>query len=579
MSLVQRGELGRCAASQAADAVLAAAEAGNADVVRFLLESRWMGNHGQQATTALHCAAELGHTDALCVLVDKGFDLEAADEMGMTALYVAAANNHTAAVEALLAAGANIDARDERGLTPLACAVRGSLPEMANLLIEHGARHTLHTAAGLGDVEELSRLLAAGADINATDDEGVNALQWAARAGQAEAAGVLIAAGADPNVAHDGGATPLHFAAHNSGVEVTHILLKAGAVVDAKGGGMRRPLYYAVHECPEVAVALVEAGANVRLDASDPHDTPLVHAAQGGDLNLVRAMLMRGAAADYPAGATCDTPLHAAARGGHWEVFEALIDAGLDPLASGRRETVADAAVWGGSTAIAELLVRLGAWPTGWETRKQRLLHLALNLRHYDMARLFIVWGADCTMHAAAALNDVDELDRLLAQSGNITDRDPVWGWTPLTHAAYHDAYQAAVHLIDHGADVDDNTERDTPLTLAAKSGRLDMVKLLVGAGADVNARGHAGRTALHEAASYYHVSTVEALLASGANANLLDDDGTLPADLAIWDECRGDEPEMNAHAMAARWQTINRLSPHMTLMDDEDHTPPAKMN
>ena len=559
--------------------MIAATEGDHLEVVRCLIEDPIVGDQARQATTALHSAAKLGHTDVLCVLVDKGFDLEAADEMGMTALHIAAANNHTAAVEALLAAGANIDARDERGLAPLGCAVRESLPEMANLLIEHGARHTLHTAAGLGDVEELSRLLAAGADINATDDQGVNALQWAARAGQAEAARVLIAAGADPNVAHDGGATPLHFAAHNGGADVTHILLKAGAVVDAKGGGMRRPLYYANHECPEVAGALVEAGANVRLDASDCADAPLVHAAGSGDLNLVRAMLVRGAAADYPAGTTCDTPLHAAARHGHREVFETLIYAGLDPLASDGGETVIDAAISGGSTAVTELLVRLGAWPTEWETRKQKLLRIALNLRHYDMARLFIAWGADYTMYAAAALNDVNGLDRLLAQSGSITDRDSVWDWIPLTYAVYHDAYQAAVYLIDHGADVDDETGRDTPLTLAAKSGRLDMVKLLVGAGADVNAGGHAGRTALHEAASYYHVSTVEALLASGANPHLMDDHGASPADLAISDECRGDNWQLDTHAIAVRWQTINRLSRNIASMDDEDEVPPAKLD
>lgn len=59
-------------------------------------------------TTALHVAAEWGHTAAAQVFVDAGADVGAADSEGSTALYYAAANGHADAVAVLLSAGASV---------------------------------------------------------------------------------------------------------------------------------------------------------------------------------------------------------------------------------------------------------------------------------------------------------------------------------------------------------------------------------------------------------------------------------------------------------------------------------------
>jgi hypothetical protein len=66
--------------------------------------------------------------------------------------------------------------------------------------------------------------------------------------------------------------------------------------------------------------------------------------------------------------------------------------------------------------------------------------------------------------------------------------------------------------------------ERDkanrTPLMEAVKSGRIEAVRMLLGAGADVNATSAAGRTPLIEAAEYGQADSAQLLISFGADLN-----------------------------------------------------------
>ena len=145
------------------------------------------------------------------------------------------------------------------------------------------------------------------------------------------------------------------------------------------------------------------------LDVMDEAPPPTVfEAAAGGDLDAVRAIL-----ADEPSAASWTdgvyrTPLMHAASGGHVAVLRALLDAGaeVDAVASGgandfswdQPQTTAlhDAARGGHPDAVA-LLLEAGADPNALALDGETPLHLAVYGRSPDVVRLLIEAGADGT--------------------------------------------------------------------------------------------------------------------------------------------------------------------------------------
>jgi ankyrin repeat protein len=73
----------------------------------------------------------------------------------------------------------------------------------------------------------------------------------------------------------------------------------------------------------------------------------------------------------------------------------------------------------------------------------------------------------------------------------------------------------------------------DRPLAVAALCGQLGVVTLLIARGANIDATGFRGRTALHQAGRGGNEEVVDLLLDKGAHANGRDDDGFTPLMLA----------------------------------------------
>jgi ankyrin repeat protein len=92
------------------------------------------------------------------------------------------------------------------------------------------------------------------------------------------------------------------------------------------------------------------------------------------------------------------------------------------------------------------------------------------------------------TLFEAAALNDTDRLDAILAADPAAADTYSVDGWTPLHLAAFFGAAPAADLLLSHGADhrrIARNTVANTSLHAALAAKHLPLVALLLNAGAD----------------------------------------------------------------------------------------------
>jgi ankyrin repeat protein len=161
----------------------------------------------------------------------------AAGERRMTELHFAAYCNDVDAVQEQLAAGAAVDARDDNGWTPVHWSIdmsetnRRNSPRVVLLLLEHGA------------------------SPNAVDGAGGSVLMMACERTVLDNLKLLVEAGADIH-AHPPQWTPLHMAAESGFHEGVDLLLSLGldsAKVDAKG---RTPEKVAEdgewHKCIEV---------------------------------------------------------------------------------------------------------------------------------------------------------------------------------------------------------------------------------------------------------------------------------------------------------------------------------------
>lgn len=128
----------------------------------------------------------------------------------------------------------------------------------------------------------------------------------------------------------------------------------------------------------------------------------------------------------------------------------------------------------------------------------------------------------DTQLGRAISENNIDEVRRLLSQactSVNAKHKE-IGSSTPLQLAARRGRLNMAKLLIEAGAEVNAGSVGNTPLGLAAESGNADLVQLLLSYGAKVNANDPCCSGPLHSAAASGAPDVVKLLLANGADPN-----------------------------------------------------------
>jgi ankyrin repeat protein len=301
-------------------------------------------------------------------------------------------------------------------------------------------------AAQRGDRAAVKTLLKNAADVNAAQGDGMTALHWAALNGDADLAQMLVYAGANVKaVTRLGHYTPLFLAAREGKPNAIPALIKAGADPKQTTATGTTPLMVAAQSGNVATVrALLDAGVDVNAVESVRGLNALMFAAAANRHEVIELLASRGAAVNS---ATKVIDLSALTRGG-------MGFNGGNPPVPGQQ------AGQGGGSAT-----RAGNPPAQAQQGGRRQQ----------------VPGVDRQF----------QLNELVAGQG---------GFTPLLFAARDGLVESAAALIDAGADVNQvaASDKNSPLLAAIINGHFDLAKLLVERGADVNWAADNGATPLY---------------------------------------------------------------------------------
>jgi ankyrin repeat protein len=395
-----------------------------------------------------------------------------------------------------------------------AAAVRAIVRQGGDVNAAQGDGMTaLHWAARHGDVALARMLLLAGANVKAATRLGAyTPLLLASQAGHAALIGVLLEAGADPNTPTANGATPLMLAAGAGKADAVRALLARGADVHAKETvrGETALMFAAAYNRIEAMRLLLAKGAAV-ADATtvvelgaqtNPDEEAFLRAQQGGGRQQGAP---RGPRAQEPAVPPAATPPveaprqrggRGAAQGGVAGLtrqfrFAELVAAqgGLTPLLFAARQGHADAAslLLGAGADVNQVSAGDGTSP---------LLMAVIN-GHFDLAATLLAKGARATL---ASENGVTPLYAVL----NCVWAPKALYPQPRAHLQQRTAYLDLMKaLLDAGADVNARLKKKvwysgynfdlsgvdevgaTPFWRAAYAGDLAAMRLLVSRGAD----------------------------------------------------------------------------------------------
>lgn len=455
---------------------------------------------GLHGNAALIRAVRIGDFEMVAALMRLNANVNARDGLGKTALHWAVNSRDGRMTKMLIDAGSDVSLRDNQGRTALHTAILEGYFTTINALLDTDLHscisakdcfgHTaLHLATKQGMATTVEALVKAGCDISATDDYGRTALYEAVGVSNGVIARMLLDAGSDVAIKDDSGRTPLHHATERANGTIVKMLLDAGADIDAQDDDGWTPLHWATWKDNVMTVQLL-------LDA-------------GSDVSIVTMKR--------------ETALHVAVKlnGVSRQTVKMLIDAGSDVSAQDYK----------GKTP---LICTVSGSPDA-----------------YELAKMLLEGGSDvniCLADQRTALHIAAGRCRpniipLLLKAGALVSAPDRHGWTPL-HCAVCGS-DGASHkvrmLVEAGAAVCAKTTKNrTPLHLAVKSAKessVTLTYLIEEVGKPATHRTPKAVSIDYQDPSAViedpYIDVIKLLLKAGAELSLKDSRGLTPLDLA----------------------------------------------
>ena len=365
--------------------------------------------------------------------------------------------------------GVNVDCTNEQGITALMLATE----------CEH--EPIVHT------------LISGGANVNIQDSYGWTALMLASQNGHFQVTELLLNEQANVNLQQTGGWTALMLASYYGHFLVAESLLNKEADVEISNNkGYRALMLSSQNGHFQVAELLLNKQANVNHTANNV-STALMLASQNGYFEVTELLLNKQANVNHTANNGW-TALILASQDGHFQIFKLLLDANASPIVTDSYGTEISSllvAVYNNRPDTVDVLLRKVEFPTD---RIMRAFVLACYCGYSTLINTLI--------HKITDLPQKELL--LLCVKGNLS---------------------AVISTI-----VESEFNPDTPLVcgltplmIATSCGHIELIDVIIQAGADVNTCNDYGNNALDIAEGTFNKQqdVIQLLLVNGAIHNI----------------------------------------------------------
>lgn len=385
----------------------------------------------------------------------------------------------------------------------------------------------LHIAVMYDQIVIVDFLLDRDTDINATDSDGLTPLHYACIKGHQNILLLMLHANADPTMMDLQGNTPLHLAVdrgHESCVKALLYLsehMKISVNVNATNDNGDTPLHFAARwgYCAIVGI-LLEYGANGRL-TNKKGQTSLNITYSESIAELLRRYstsandILKNVALSQKNRKTLVQSHQSIPFQQHWATLDNLESLPTQPKnyinAQHRLMDKLLAAIVDGDVCLACYYLGLEVY------RNERLPGSRANLCHHPLC--------DCERCSALGERKCErKFERERRQRVLAINACNDLGETALHVASAIGRVEMVQLLLDAGANVNAMTKSEgrTPLHLACRNNRIDAAKLLLNCGTcDIDAKDHNNDTSLHLATAAGNVKLVGLLVRYGANINV----------------------------------------------------------
>ncbi len=351
---------------------------------------------------------------------------------------------------------------------------------------------------------------------------------------------------------------PLMHALKSKKERTAFILLRNGAKVNVKDNHNRTPFYYALDNCSEdMVLQILKKKPSLKNIFKKRWMNSYLHMAVSKEYSKATQILLERKVKVNLENNYSKTPLYSAVDKGNYKIVKLLLKSGATIESKKKKKYyLLHMAVQKGNLDIVKILVKNKAGINLMNAYKKTPLEKAIDYKHDNVAVWLIKKGASVKiinhydkhanlLHLASRKGLLETVKLLVAKKVSINKVNE-YKSTPLDLALYEGHESVALFLLSKKGEykkskslVHISAEKgfkdilkryvnksnvslkdkygNSPLHLAARKGNVDCLKILLGAGGDINAINKNKITPLGSAVSYSKIESVKVFLEHGS--------------------------------------------------------------